>query len=291
MHSPGVNPRAIDPRPLDGHRIAVLEEWRQARSVAEIASESEDVAGGTMSWSGPGSWSNQASGLGLRGPVSHRDLDRVVAFYRDRGAPARIEVASHADETLLRGLRSRGFGLVAFELVFAAIVEPGEDSHRRMTVPLAERVAIGRHEPGDDAADEAFARVSMSGFVPAGGELAPNDLAVGLRCIRHPRSINVGAWEGPDRRLVGAGGMELMPDAPDEDGTPTPVACFFGVSVLPEARRRGIQQALIAERLQACADAGCRLACIHSPPGIGTERNAQRMGFDLAYTKVTLADG
>lgn len=79
-----------------------------------------------------------------------------------------------------------------------------------------------------------------------------------------------------------------MPDTPGAGGRPATVGCFFGVSELPEFRRRGIQQALIAARLQACVDAGCELACIHSSPGIGTERNAARMGFALAYTKVTL---
>ena len=55
-----------------------------------------------------------------------------------------------------------------------------------------------------------------------------------------------------------------------------------------EFRRRGIQQALMAARLQACADAGCRIACIHSDPAVATARNARRLGFALAYTTVTV---
>ena len=63
------------------------------------------------------------------------------------------------------------------------------------------------------------------------------------------------------------------------------VWAFFGLRVLPEFRRRGIQQALIAARLNYAAARGARLATIGSRPGAGTERNVRRMGFATAYTK------
>jgi GNAT superfamily N-acetyltransferase len=272
--------------PVASDRICLLEEWRQARATAEIADESEDIAGGTMCFSGSGSWSNQAAGLGLRGPVSGAELDRLVAFYRDRGAPPRIEVAAHVDSSLLAGLRDRGFGVVEFELVFATHVVPGEDCAGRMTVPPPPGVEIRRHVPGDDAADEAFVRVAMSGFVPEGEAMDPVDIPVGVRTLRHPRAVSYGAWA--DGELVAAAGAGIRPGVPDEEGRPHAISCFFGASVLPAFRRRGVQQALIAARLQACADAGCELACIHGSPGAGTERNARRMGFTLAYTKLVM---
>ncbi len=275
------------PAGLDPRHVCLLEEWRQARGAAEIALEFEEIAGGTMAWAGPGStWANQASGLGLRGPVSGAELDRFVAYDRDRGAPPTIEVAPYAHASLVHGLRARGLGLREFELVLATEVIPGEDCRRRIAVPLDAGIEVRRHEPGDDAADEAFARVSLSGIVPEGTEPGDEDLETSIRCLRHPRTINVGAWAGD--RLVAAGAMELMLDAPDEAGRPTPVACFLAVTVRPEFRRRGIQQALMAARLQACADAGCRIACIHSDPAVATARNARRLGFTLAYTTVTV---
>ncbi|TVQ60666.1 MAG: N-acetyltransferase [Phycisphaerales bacterium] len=265
----------------------MLEEWRQARGVAEIAVEHEPLAGGTMAYSAPGSCSNQASGLGLRAPVTVAELDRLVAYYRERNEPAAIEVAPFADVSLVHGLRERGFLLKDFEMVFATRVEPGEDCRARMTVALDPSVEVRRYEPGDAASDRAFLLASMSGFVPE-GQTEPNegDLEVGLNCLRHPRTVNVAAYA--EGRIVGAGAMELATDVPDEHNRPTAIACFFGVSVVPEYRRRGIQQAMIAARLQVCADAGCELACIHAHPGVGTERNALRMGFQHAYTKVTL---
>ena len=58
--------------------------------------------------------------------------------------------------------------------------------------------------------------------------------------------------------------------------------------VRPAFRGRGIQQALIAVRLGRARERGCTIACIHSRPGIPTERNAARLGFALAYHKVVL---
>lgn len=64
------------------------------------------------------------------------------------------------------------------------------------------------------------------------------------------------------------------------------VVAMFGASVLPTFRNRGVQQALIAARLNHGIEHGATMSSIGSKPGIPTERNARRMGFQLAYTKV-----
>lgn len=94
-----------------------------------------------------------------------------------------------------------------------------------------------------------------------------------MRAARHPRSVGVMAML--DGRCVGAGGMGLHDH----------VAALFGLSGIPEFRRRGIQQALIAQRLNIAAQMGRRLATIGSRPGASTERNVRRMGFQTAYVK------
>ena len=63
---------------------------------------------------------------------------------------------------------------------------------------------------------------------------------------------------------------------------------LFGASVLPAFRRRGIQQALISARLQTALSLGADLASITSHPGIPTERNAARLGFQLAYVRAVM---
>ena len=63
---------------------------------------------------------------------------------------------------------------------------------------------------------------------------------------------------------------------------------LFGASVRPAFRRRGIQQALIAARLDRARSLGAELASVTSHPGIPTERNAARFGFQLAYVRAVL---
>lgn len=64
------------------------------------------------------------------------------------------------------------------------------------------------------------------------------------------------------------------------------VAALAGAAVLPAWRRRGIQAALVARRLELARARGCRLATIGSAPGIPTERNALRLGFRIAYARL-----
>ncbi|MDQ3256840.1 MAG: GNAT family N-acetyltransferase, partial [Acidobacteriota bacterium] len=67
------------------------------------------------------------------------------------------------------------------------------------------------------------------------------------------------------------------------------VALLSGTSVLPEFRSRGIQSALIRARLVYSAAHGCDIATVGTTPGSSSERNVQRHGFRVAYTRVKLS--
>lgn len=60
------------------------------------------------------------------------------------------------------------------------------------------------------------------------------------------------------------------------------------MATLPWARRRGVQAALMWRRLAHAATHGADLAVVHSRPGTDSERNIQRAGFGLAYTKLVV---
>jgi GNAT superfamily N-acetyltransferase len=63
------------------------------------------------------------------------------------------------------------------------------------------------------------------------------------------------------------------------------VALLGGAATVPELRRRGLQAALLKERLRYAFDAGCDLAEMVAEAGSNSQRNAERKGFRVAYTR------
>jgi GNAT superfamily N-acetyltransferase len=53
-------------------------------------------------------------------------------------------------------------------------------------------------------------------------------------------------------------------------------------------RGAGLQGALIRERLRAAVEEGCDLATASTLPGSVSQRNYERNGFQVAYTKAIL---
>jgi GNAT superfamily N-acetyltransferase len=94
---------------------------------------------------------------------------------------------------------------------------------------------------------------------------------------------------------VVAGAEDAYPFIADIDSVPVAsglltmhagVALLAGASTVPEARGRGAQRALLAARLRFARDHGCRLAMMCAAPGSSSQRNAERHGFRIAYTRI-----
>jgi hypothetical protein len=137
-------------------------------------------------------------------------------------------------------------------------------------------VTVERVDPRDEAAVREFIAVSMSGFLPADTPAPEVFVETGLKAAREPTCDSYVARV--DGVVAGAGGCESSGG----------LTGLFGTSVKPAYRQRGIQQALIVARLERGQELGSRQAFIVSGPGIPTERNATRLGFRMAYTRVVL---
>jgi ribosomal protein S18 acetylase RimI-like enzyme len=81
----------------------------------------------------------------------------------------------------------------------------------------------------------------------------------------------------------------------------TPVACGTGIVIsqhrvfalcgagtLSAYRRRGLQTALLQARMSAALKAGCEYAVVVTQGGSSSQRNVERLGFRVAYSKVTV---
>jgi GNAT superfamily N-acetyltransferase len=256
--------------------IARLVERKQAAAAAELARESRPLAEGWLAFGGRGSYVNKAAGFGLDRPITEPELDELVTFFTSRGVEPRVELSPFVPPPLLEGLARRGFGLQRFGNVLTRKILQGDGLRALLPLGWPEGVTIERVDPRDDAAVRKYVEISESGFL-AEGELLPAEfLEVGIKAVRRPVQDAFLARAG--REAVGAGGCESSGG----------VTTLFGTSVKPAWRGRGIQQALIVARLERGRERGSQLAVIISGPGIPTERNAARLGFEMAYSRVTL---
>lgn len=252
--------------------LAPLIEGRLAEAMRTIADESIDVGGGVAGCSGPGSWSNQAVGMGFAGEVSAEDVAGLVDFHVVRGAEPKVEVAPHAHSSLVARLREARFVVNGFEQVLVRPIgqkaEPLPD--------LEAGIALSILDNGDPKARRSFLDVQTRGFrSDDAAEPSAHDLRLFPRYLLQEKVRAVVALI--DAEPAGVGLVSLDP----------PICQLFGASTRPGMRGRGVQRALIIARLKMGAQAGCTIGNIDSAAGGGTERNAVRMGFMPIYTRVS----
>jgi hypothetical protein len=82
----------------------------QRRPSADVAVQ--EVAGGRAVFAGPGSPLSETKNVGLNGPVSDADLDRIEKVFFSRAEPSRVVVCPLADPSLVEGLNRRGYSFV-----------------------------------------------------------------------------------------------------------------------------------------------------------------------------------
>jgi GNAT superfamily N-acetyltransferase len=75
---------------------------------------------------------------------------------------------------------------------------------------------------------------------------------------------------------IGGGGLCLSEE----------VALIAGDCTLPEARGKGGQLALIAARVKYARDHGYNLMMMGALPGSTSQKNGQRAGMNIAYTRI-----
>ncbi len=243
-----------------------------ARTLGRLRPESnaavETIAGGYAVFAGVGSPVTQAIGLGLSGPVTHAEVDRLEDFFRSRGDAVRIETSPLADMSLIRLFGQRGYRVEEFSNVLIRALERNE-----AWPPLAPGIVV-RQAAVCDA--ELWARTVAQGFAEH-FPVTPELLEVTQMFCHTPAAQCFLAEIGGEP----AGGAALS----IRDG----IAGIYGASTLPAFRNRGVQTALLQYRLGIAATAGCDLALTITQPGSTSQRNVERQGFRVAYTRSKFA--
>lgn len=221
------------------------------------------TAGGThVMFAGVGSPITQTFGLGLHEPLVERDLDAIERFYTSRGSRVFHEVCPLAGVEVAALLARRGY--VPIEQ--SSVLYQPIDLDTRIAADPA--LTVRAADPRDGA---LYARVAARGW----SEQPPEVMSF---------------IEGFAHLSLACATCFIA----EKDGQPIATAALFmhgstallaGASTVPEGRRQGAQNALLDARLRTAAANGCDLAMMVAAPGSASQRNAERQGFRIGYTR------
>jgi GNAT superfamily N-acetyltransferase len=234
----------------------------------EIGAAEQEICGGHMSFAGVGSPIGRATGLGLDRELGAEDLDRVEWFYGSHRAPAQVDLCPLHDTAVFEMCKERGYRIAELNNVLYRRLDPKE---KFPDPPEGCAIRRGRVEE----ARELGAIVERA-FFPEGTPEAYKDLLTPLYQM-----------DGALTFAAEVGGMAAACGA----GLVIPEYCIFavcGAGTAAEFRRRGLQTALLHARLAAAAQAGCEYAVVVTQGGSASQRNCERLGFRVAYSKVTV---
>ncbi len=253
-------------------RLETTEATANARFVEarkRISSESNatwiEVAGAYAMFDGPESPCTQTFGLGINGDPTEADLQSLESFFIERGAAVHHEVAPLISPQLIALLNNRNYHPIEFTNVMYRWIGPN------VPIPTSRNPKLGVFS-ATSANAELWAQTSANGW------------------SENPDVVQF--ILGLARNFVVTRGVTAMfahlDDRPIATGVVTisgGVALLAGASTIPKARNQGAQSALLAQRLRFATEQGCDVAMMCALPGSLSQRNAQRNGFYIAYTR------
>jgi len=237
------------------------------RFAPHVPAIAEDIAGGIAVFTGIDSPVTQAFGFGLDGSVAEAELDRLEQFFFSRRAPVALELCPFIHPTLVELLKNRPYRLEEFSNVLLRDLQAGE-VFPAPSSPLTIRPA----EPGEA---KLYTRVVTDGFaeqVPVTQALL--DVVEGF----FYRSRGQSFFALLDGEVAGAAAVAA------HEG----IAELYGAATLSRFRGRGVQSALIAQRLAWGVQQGCSLATTTTGPATSSQRNFERAGFQIVYSRTKL---
>jgi len=229
-----------------------------------------EVAGTHAMFDGVGSPITQTFGLGVFQPITAEQLNEIEEFFRSRGAEVFHEVCPLADPSVFDLIRERDYKPVEFSNVL----------YRPISVDLrldASRNADIKVRVVEKNEIDMWAQTSSEGWKEF-TEVADFLLELNQVVKHSERPSFIGELDG---KPIATGRLTIEGD----------VALLAGASTIPAARRQGAQLAMLEDRLRYAAAQGCTIAMIVTQPGSGSQRNAERHGFRIAYTRIKWGTG
>jgi GNAT superfamily N-acetyltransferase len=246
------------------------------RRMPECGADWMECAGAQVVFDGVDSPATQTFGLGLNEELNPDSLDTIESFFRGHGSPVRHEVSPFAGVPALDLLCRRNYrpietASVLYQPIFqqSASKSPSIQNTPANAQPGEIRV---RAIAPDEA--ELWAAINRRGWTSENPELSDFLLEFSSIAANREHAISFLAE------------LDGVPGAAASLSIYEGVAVFSGATTVPEMRRRGLQSALLSERLRYGSEIGCDLAMMVTLPGSDSQRNAERNGFQIAYTRM-----
>lgn len=224
-----------------------------------------DVAGTYAMFDGVESPLTQTFGLGMFEDATGEHLDQIEAFLGERGAPVFHEVSPLTDPSLMELLSTRGYRPIELTSVMYRELDKLIGKRDR-NADLKTRVITPNEV-------ELWARTSADGWRSeheALGEFMFNFGSVSAQCSgSFPYIADLNGHP------IATGMLFIYDD----------VCMLAGASTVIDGRNQGAQTALLEDRLEFAASSGCKLAIMGAAPGSQSQKNAQKNGFHIAYTR------
>lgn len=239
------------------------------RMMPEVGAIWHDFAGAYAIFDGAESPLTQSFGLGLFEPLTAELLSEVEAFFEDRGAAVMHEVSPLAGIAAIGLLAERGYRPIELSTVLVqGIAAPSTPTPPSAAAGLTVR----QIDPGDPHDVAAWIETTITGWSE------DPVVATFIRATAESTSAN-------DAMLHFVVEREGEPIATGSLGLHTGVALLAGASTIPAARGLGAQNLILSARLAEARRQGCELAMMVTAPGATSQRNAERRGFRVAYTR------
>lgn len=223
-----------------------------------------ECAGAYAVFDGIDSPVTQSFGLGIFQELRASSLDVIARFFLERGAAVLHEVSPLVGVAALDLLCARNYRPVEISnVLFRQVEKPAARDQGNIQVRV-----IGPEEA------ELWAHISARGWTQEHPEFLDFLLqSAAISTAREDSFCFLGEVDGQP----GAAGVLCIHGG---------VALFGGSATIPELRRRGLQSALLEERMRYAVDHGCDLAMMVAEAGSNSQRNAERKGFHVAYTRM-----
>lgn len=219
------------------------------------------IAGTLVMFAGVGSPITQTFCLGMHERPSEKDFSTIERFFTSRGSPVFHEVCPHAGADLYATLAGRGYKPIELSNVMYQPI----DASTVLTVNPRLRV-----RPVEASEADWYGTVAARGW----SEM-PEVLSFIQGFARSSVEVATCFVAELEGQAIATAALFMHEH----------VALLAGASTVPEGRRNGAQLALLDARLRLAVARGCDLAMMVAAPGSASQRNAERNGFRVAYTR------